>query len=101
MQTTAESQTYRLRPFWGRIMVIPSSLDEEQRASGLILPVVGESYTPVRRGVVAHVDKVRHELADSIDELVPGTVVYYIDGLRIADAVMLNRSEIVAYEVPE
>ena len=100
MDETVETPTERLRPFWGRIMVIPSDLDEVRRASGLIHPYLGD-HTPVKRGVVAHVDKARIEQTESIEELVPGVVVYYIGGLEVCDAIMLNRQEIVAFEVDE
>ena len=46
-----EAPTARLRPFWGRVMVIPSNLDQEERPSGLIVPLTGD-YTPVKRGIV-------------------------------------------------
>jgi hypothetical protein len=98
--TEVETPTHRLRPFWGRIMVLPSNLDDEARPSGLVVPLVYRD-SPVKRGIVAHVDRTRAEQSESIDDIEPGTVVYYVDGLRIQDCVMLLRHEIVAYEVGE
>ncbi len=101
MEAETESLTGRLRPFWGRIMVIPSDLGEETRPSGLIHPFIGE-HSPVKRGIVAHVDRLTlGEPSESMEDIHPGTVVYYVEGLRVLDAVMLMRHEIVGYEVAE
>jgi co-chaperonin GroES (HSP10) len=96
-----EATTANLRPFWGRIMVIPSSVDEHERRSGLIVPMEYEGDEQVRRGVVVHIDNWRAEPTETARDLLPGTIVYYKGGVRVADAVILERNEILAYEVDE
>jgi co-chaperonin GroES (HSP10) len=98
-QTEAERGT-RLLPFWGRITVLPSPVDEEQRESGLVLPHRFEGDEGVRRGVVLHVDQLRHEEAESVAQLVPGTVVYYRSGTPILDVVVVERKDVLVFEDP-
>jgi hypothetical protein len=97
----AAAPNLSLRPFWGRILVLPSSVDEHERASGLIVPNEYEGDDHVRRGVVTHVDRWRAEPISSPEDLVPGTVVYYRGGVRVLDAIVLERNEILAYEAAE
>lgn len=97
VQPEAGTSTANLRPFWGRVMVIPSAVNEEQRQSGLIVPMEWEGDEEMRRGVVTHVD----ETIGTTTELVPGSVVYYRGGVRVGDTVVLDRHEIYAFEVSE
>jgi len=86
----------KILPFWGRITLVESPVDEEQHKSGLVLPhSVDEG---VHRGVVQSVDQFHHEEVESITDLRPGTVVYYRAGTKILDVVVVNRSDILAYE---
>jgi hypothetical protein len=87
--TAAKSQ---LRPFWGRIIVAPSPVDEAQHKSGLIVPTHYEGDDDVKRGIVLAAD-----LDDLDDELPPGTVVYYVGGIRVLDLIVLDRQEVLAY----
>lgn len=99
-ETATHEDTHRLRPFWGRILVLPSSVDESERASGIIVPM-GETLggPRIKRGVVLHIDPWRGEPIASAEDIVPGTVVYYRDGVQVLDGVILERAEILAYEV--
>lgn len=97
----AETSTTNLRPFWGRIMVIPSIANEQERVSGLIVPMEWEGDEEVRRGVVIHVDRLRDATYESTTEIEPGVVVYYQGGVKVLDTVVLERHEILAFEVPE
>jgi hypothetical protein len=91
--------THRLRPFWGRVLVLESPVDESERPSGLIVPMGEAGSTQVKRGVVLHIDPWHGEPIPSAEEILPGTVVYYIDGVQVLDGVILERSQIYAYEV--
>lgn len=101
MAVTAETETRteNLRPFWGRVLVLPSGVDEHERSSGLIVPAQYEGDDKVKRGVVVHIDGLDHEATESMDAIRPGTVVYYVAGTRVLDAIILDRHEILAYEV--
>lgn len=90
----------KLRPFYGRVAVMDSPVDEEQRGSGLIVPVKGEGF---QRGVVLEYDSLGEDNAYTtavIDAgvLVPGTVIFYRSGVRIGDVTVVELSEILAYE---
>lgn len=87
-----------LRPFWGRVAVIESSVDEEQRASGLIVPF--ELQPGIKRGMVIALDN-NGEWHPSykVDEILPpGTVVYFKGGDKIGDTHILDNEDILAYE---
>ncbi len=92
---TTQPTMHRLRPMYGYATVLESGVDEEQRDSGLIVPV-GTEQTVLRRGVILHVSDAG---GDYSDKLPAGTVVYYRGGIRIADVVLVDiADEIVAYE---
>lgn len=94
----------KLRPFWGRVMLVESHVDEEQLKSGLIVPI-SDITSDLSRGVVQHIDKVWHEATSAsessalADALVPGTVVYYRNGWKIGDVIVVEMSDIIAIEV--
>lgn len=88
MERTERPTMHRLRPYTGYVTVIESDVDEEQRKSGLIVPINGTS--TLRRGIVLHVT----EEADLIAE---GTVVYFHHGETLADVIIVPLSSIVAY----
>lgn len=98
MMDATETSSVNLRPFWGRIMVIPSSVNETERRSGLIVPTEYEGDDEVKRGVVTHVDRWRAEPIESPDDIGPGDIVYYRGGVKVLDTVVLERNEIYAYE---
>jgi co-chaperonin GroES (HSP10) len=90
----------RLRPFWGRVLVVESPVDEEQRQSGLIVPHKFEGSADVRRGVVVDVDG---EWSDpdrraAAERLPPGTVVWYRGGTRVGEFVLMQIDDVLAYE---
>lgn len=89
----------KLRPFWGCITVLESSVDEEQRQSGLIVPLsVESSGANLQRGVVLHVSAYdRYGDAMAHDLIGPGTVVYHRGGVRVADVVIVKLTDVVAY----
>lgn len=86
-----------LRPFWGRVAVLPSPVDEEERPSGLVLPLKHEDDAGILRGVVVALDEV-YDQTRNFERISAGTVVYYRGGVRIRDVVILDAAEILAYE---
>lgn len=92
-----EQQQKTIKPFWGRVTVIASPVDEEQHSSGLIVPVGynGAEYD-LQRGVVIDVD---HKDSDYYsDRLQSGTVVYYRRSYRLGDLQIVEPEDIYAYE---
>jgi len=93
----------RLRPFWGRIAIIESPVDETELASGLIVPIEMED-SLLKRGVVVHHDKHYKEHSEAgypTTELIPeGTVVYYMaaNSNRIGDIVLVDADDIWGFE---
>lgn len=83
-----------LRPFFGRVTVSPSEVNEEQTASGLIVPLGGEDR--FLRGVLLHVSTEPPGLG--ADVLEPGMIVFYRRGTRILDVVVVDLQDIIAYE---
>lgn len=92
----------RVRPFGGRATVLPSPVDEEQLASGLVVPAKFEGDAGVDRGVIVDVDGPEGPMLGYVSEaaLEPGTVVYYKRraGWRIGDLLVLNLDDVLAYE---
>lgn len=82
----------RLMPFGGRATVMPSPVDEDQHASGLIVPT---NYAGVRRGVVLDIDDDGRLLP-----IESGAVVYYREGceVKVGDVAVVELRDIVAYE---
>lgn len=89
----------KLRPFGGRVTLIESAVDTEERASGLLVPVGAES--DVKRGVVLHADE--PQLPWATTALAPGTPVYYFErnAIAIGDVFVLDYRSILAYEADE
>ena len=90
----------KLRPFWGRVAIVESDVDQEERQSGLIVPI--DKPDTVRRGVIMHVDVHDEDSEGSKeyldDRIKVGTVVYFTEGVKISDLWIVNRGDIVAYE---
>lgn len=84
-----------LRPFWGRVTVLPSPVDEVERESGVIVPL-GREHSDYDRGIVLHVATCGI-MADALDILQEGMVVYYEHGATIGDVIVVNISDVVAY----
>lgn len=89
----------KVQPFWGRVAVAPSPVDETQLPSGLVVPDKFDGDSGVERGVVAAVDRLNVEHAESMEELTEGTVVWYRNGVRIRDVVIVDRADVLAYEI--
>lgn len=87
-----------VQPFWGRVAVAPSPVDEEQNASGLIVPHRYDGDDGVKRGVVVAVDALRVEQTESVEDLLPGTVVWYRNGVKVRDVDIVDRCDVLAYE---
>lgn len=94
---------HRIRPHWGYVTVLESAVDEEQRDSGLIVPLVADRGAHVTRGVVLHCSN-RTEygtplIHDDLDAavLAPGTVVYFTAFHRVLDVLIVRRQDVVAY----
>lgn len=93
----------RVRPFWGRVSVMPSPVDEEELPSGLVLPLRHEGGKELVRGVVERVDEnwSHPDMQAAADQLKPGTVVYYQESdelPRIRGLVILKVSDVFAVE---
>lgn len=90
----------KLRPFWGRIAIIETDVDQEERESGLIVPI--DKPDNIKRGVVQHVDKHDQDSDGSreyLDERISvGAVVYFTGGIKISDLWIVDRNDIIAYE---
>lgn len=93
-----EATIAKILPFWGRVSVIPSPVDEAQLDSGLVVPMTYDGDDDIRRGVVQAIDLASNEQMESPELLVPGTVVYYRNGVRILDVIVVERNDIIAYE---
>lgn len=99
--------TRDVRPFWGRVTIVESPVDQEQTPSGLIVPLgmdSGEKSDPVaRRGIVKalepHVFDEGTSSRDEADLLTPGTVVYFRRATRlVGDVLIVEFSDILAFE---
>lgn len=91
-----------LRPFWGRVTVAESPVDETETDSGLVLPLRHKDDDGILRGMVLHCsDRSPGGLTcDASDHLLPGTIVYYsaMAGLKVAGVVILHHADVLAYE---
>ena len=98
---------HRLRPHWGHVTVLESPVDEEQRASGLIVPLNHQRHgEALQRGIVLHCSEYDqwgrpHEEDDGHGLLEQGTVVYFREGHRVGDVIVVNRSDVLAYVTEE
>lgn len=94
----------KVRPFWGRILLMDSAATEEQTASGLIVPVQDEDPELTRAVVVQHdphfMDSPSGLGYPSIDIIPVGSVVWYRTelGKRVGDVVVVDPDDIWAYE---
>lgn len=88
----------RIRPYYGRFAVVESDVDQEQRDSGLIVPI--ELEQGVRRGVIAHVDWIDGEegLEYAKERVGEGSAVYFRGGVKISDMWFISSADIIAYE---
>lgn len=102
MVPQTEVMMSKIRPFWQQVTVIESSVDEEQRASGLIVPIQvaqdKKDSEALHRGVILHLAAFdsNDETASSI--LREGMVIYFHGGQTIGDVLVVNLRDIVAYE---
>lgn len=97
----------RLRPYWGRITMSDSPVDEEQTESGLIVPLKanGED-SSLKRAVVMETHLQAWENDDThhacVEELEPGRVVWYDSSservFRLGETVICWPGDIVALE---
>lgn len=87
-------------PYWGRVTLSESPVDETELGSGLVLPHKHDQDGGVSRGIVLAVDRLRDEPTESGTDIAPGTVVYYRNGVTILDVVVVERRDILAYEEP-
>lgn len=95
MNQDVKPTMHRLRPMYGYATLIQSTVDEEQRDSGLIVPIGAE----LKRGVILHLADVGGDYSTLLPE---GTVVFYRNGTSIGDVVLVSISEdILAYEENE
>lgn len=84
-----------LKPYYARITVLPTPVDEVQHENGLILPI--DLTAGVERGVV-------EATSESHDEspwgFPPGTIVYYFlhDAVQIGEVQVVKLEDVIAYE---
>jgi co-chaperonin GroES (HSP10) len=100
---TVNATVRGILPFYGRITVAPSPVDEEQRESGLIVPIRHEEIRKDSdRGIVLAVDVAYYEATgewgEYVSKLIPGTVVHFRRGVQIGDFVIIDLDDILAYE---
>lgn len=93
----------KIAPFWGRVAVLPSPVDQTERDSGLIIPLHHDGEGgDVLRGVVVELDRTYHEIIgqyrDYAQRIDTGTVIYYRDPLRVLDLDIVHMEDILAYE---
>jgi co-chaperonin GroES (HSP10) len=91
-----------LRPFWGRVTVQESPVDETETPSGLVLPLKHEGDDGLVRGIVLHCSdsSLNGLTCDAAAVLSRGTVVYYRAkaGMKISGVVILDFADVLAYE---
>lgn len=96
-----------VRPYWGRVTVVESPLDEEETAGGLIVPrsaLASAGDDPqARRGIVKAVSGDLYEEGSQwrveADRLAPGMVVYFRYATRIqGDVLTVEFNDILAVE---
>lgn len=96
---------HKVRPFWGRVLVMDSVVDQEETASGIIVPVQDESSDLTRAIVVNHDPYyvVNPSMANYPQvELLPiGTVVWYARGRKVGDVVIIDVDDIWAFEAAD
>lgn len=85
-----------LRPFWRRVTVLPSPVDEAHRNSGMIVPITVEN--GYKRGVVVDINE--NWAGYGIQT---GTVIYYFDGngVQVGDLTVVDLEDVIAFEEPE
>lgn len=104
MPSEAEvTHTKALRPFWGRVLIADSPADEEQRESGLVVPLHHDGQKDeFRRGVVVHIDQTYHDLTswgDYARQIDSGTPVFFRRGVKIGiDTWVVDIDDILAFE---
>lgn len=101
MSTPGTLTMKNVLPFWGRATLMESAVDEAQRASGLIVPLGKDAGSDVKRGVLLDIDTHWDEGTGNRlvqDQLHKGMAVYYRGGVRIGDVIVVEMSEILAYE---
>lgn len=86
----------KIKPFCNSVSVLPSPVDEEQRASGIIVPISYDEGVNVARGVIIDVGACHCE---SWESLRSGIVVYYRGyGIKVGELIIVDHDAIVAYE---
>lgn len=86
----------QLRPFWRRVTVLPSPVDEAHRSSGMIVPITVDA--GIARGVVVDVAEGWGGHGIGV-----GTVVYYFqtNAIQIGDLLVVDLEDVMAFEEAE
>ena len=87
----------KIQPFWGRVALLPSPVDEYQRASGLVVPDKYEGEEGIHRGIVIAVDD-GDGFLPIMHILEVGMVVWHLGGYTVRDTVIVRGEDIIAYE---
>jgi len=96
-----------IRPFWGRVALLPSPVDEYERASGLVVPDHYDGshesgHVGIYRGIVIAIDPNTEAIPGfpSAEWLPVGTVCWYTSGgYTVRDTVIIAPEDIIAIEV--
>lgn len=86
----------QVKPFWGRVSVADTPVDEHQRDTGLILPF-GTIEDHLTRGIVVAVDDAYQD-SQYAGRLQPGMIVWYARGRRILDVTIVDFEDIYAFQ---
>lgn len=84
-----------IKAFCNSVTVLPSPVDENETASGIIVPLDYEGNAKIERGVIISKGECHCEMWD---RLRPGLVIFYKKGTQIRDVVVVFHDDIVAYE---
>lgn len=97
-----ETASKQIKPFWSRVSLIESPVEETELHNGIVVPSRFEGDDGVKRGVVVAIDHVWDENTPGrlmADQLEPGTVVFYREGIKLpGDIVIVEIKDILAFE---
>lgn len=99
----ADVKAKQTKPFWGRVSLIESPVEETVLRSGVVVPMKYDGDSGVKRGVIVGLAAALHdndgEREAEIEQIQPGTVVFYRDGVKLPDGtVVVDLPDILAFE---
>jgi co-chaperonin GroES (HSP10) len=95
-----ETAAKQIKPFWGRVSLIESPVEETVVHSGIVVPSKFEGDDGIKRGIVVGIDLAGDLLGGpALAELEIGTVVFYRGGVKLPGGVIIVEArDIYAYE---